>query len=264
MRVVLVRDVTDLRRRERALLTKDATIREIHHRVKNNLQTVAALLRMQSRRIGSEEARAALDEAVRRVAAIAVVHETLARAPGETVAFDDVADRLVAMAADTAAALDVGGIRREGSFGTLPTDVATPLAMALTELLQNAVEHGLKAGAPDRGDAGTVVLSVARTPGSLVVHVDDDGAGLPARVRRRRARRAGAADRAHPRRGGPVRPAGGGPAARRPGRPGRRPAAVARVIGPGTRPSPAHRGGPGSAVVVRRCASRRGRAAGGA
>ena len=73
--LILVRDVTELRRRERELMTKDATIREIHHRVKNNLQTVAALLRLQARRLRAPEARAALDEAVRRVGSIAVVHE---------------------------------------------------------------------------------------------------------------------------------------------------------------------------------------------
>ncbi|MBN9325700.1 MAG: histidine kinase N-terminal domain-containing protein, partial [Cellulomonas sp.] len=75
--VLLCRDVSELRRRERELITKDATIREIHHRVKNNLQTVAALLRLQSRRVGSDEAREALGEAERRVATIALVHETL-------------------------------------------------------------------------------------------------------------------------------------------------------------------------------------------
>ena len=75
--LVLVHDVTELRRRERQLVGKDATIREIHHRVKNNLQTVAALLRLQARRMGVPEARAALEESVRRVSSIAVVHETL-------------------------------------------------------------------------------------------------------------------------------------------------------------------------------------------
>src|ERR1051325_1715200 len=81
--LVLVRDVTELRRRERELLTKEATIREIHHRVKNNLQTVAALLRLQARRLSAPEARAALQEAVRRVGSIAIVHETLSHAPEE-------------------------------------------------------------------------------------------------------------------------------------------------------------------------------------
>ena len=75
--LVLLRDVTELRRRERELITKDATIREIHHRVKNNLQTVAALLRLQARRMDSARAGSALEEAVRRVGSIAIVHETL-------------------------------------------------------------------------------------------------------------------------------------------------------------------------------------------
>jgi two-component sensor histidine kinase len=75
--IVLVRDVTDLRMQEQTLITKDATIREIHHRVKNNLQTVAALLRIQSRRTKSVEARTALQDAERRVSSIAVVHDTL-------------------------------------------------------------------------------------------------------------------------------------------------------------------------------------------
>ena len=77
--LVLCRDVTEVRRRERELMTKDATIREIHHRVKNNLQTVAALLRLQARRIGPGEGRGALEEAVRRVGSIALVHETLSQ-----------------------------------------------------------------------------------------------------------------------------------------------------------------------------------------
>ena len=81
--LILVRDVTDLRRRDRELVTKDATIREIHHRVKNNLQTVAALLRLQARRMDNESARLALEEAVRRVGSIAIVHETLSQAVEE-------------------------------------------------------------------------------------------------------------------------------------------------------------------------------------
>jgi len=60
--VILCRDVTELRRRELELMTKDATIREIHHRVKNNLQTVSALLRLQSRRMTTDEARQGLEQ----------------------------------------------------------------------------------------------------------------------------------------------------------------------------------------------------------
>jgi two-component sensor histidine kinase len=81
--IVLCRDVTELRHQERELITKDATIREIHHRVKNNLQTVASLLRIQARRSHSDEARESLSQAMRRVEAIAVVHDTLSEGLAE-------------------------------------------------------------------------------------------------------------------------------------------------------------------------------------
>ncbi len=174
--LVLLRDVSDLRRRDRELVTKDATIREIHHRVKNNLQTVAALLRLQARRIDSVEAKLALEEAVRRVGSIAIVHETLSQEVLDEVAFDEIADRLGAMVTDVGARADRIVVRREGSFGILPNESATALAMVLTELLQNAVEHGYP------GDAlgGSITVEPRRLAGRLRVTVDDDGVGLPA------------------------------------------------------------------------------------
>ncbi|MDL4771968.1 MULTISPECIES: sensor histidine kinase [Thermomonosporaceae] len=141
--IVLCRDVTELRWRDRELMTKDATIREIHHRVKNNLQTVAALLRLQARRLRIPEGRAALDEAVRRVGSIAIVHETLSLTPDELIDFDDIADRVITMAGEVSTPETRVTPKRTGSFGVLPAEIATPLAMALTELLQNALEHGL-------------------------------------------------------------------------------------------------------------------------
>jgi len=93
--IVLLHNITELRNRDRALITKDATIKEIHHRVKNNLQTVSALLRLQSRRVEDPVASAALSEAVRRVASIALVHETLSNQSTESVEFDQVFDQIV-------------------------------------------------------------------------------------------------------------------------------------------------------------------------
>ena len=176
--LVLVRDVTELRRRERELMTKDATIREIHHRVKNNLQTVAALLRLQARRLRAPEARAALDEAVRRVGSIAVVHETLSHAPEEVVDFDDIADRVAMMAGEVSAA-EVRVIPKiTGSFGQLSAAVATPLAMVLTELLQNALQHGFS-GPQAAREQGLIEVVVVREPDRLTVTVADTGVGLP-------------------------------------------------------------------------------------
>jgi len=172
--LVLLRDVTEVRRRDRQIMGKDATIREIHHRVKNNLQTVAALLRMQARRMTDPAAEAALQESVRRVASIAVVHETLSLALEENVAFDDIADKVLAMCAEVATTGAPVQVVRSGTFGILAADVATPLSMVLTELVQNAVEHAY----PD-GQQGRIDVLVAREDHQLVVEVLDDGAGLP-------------------------------------------------------------------------------------
>ena len=172
--LVLVRDVTDVRRRDRALLTKDATIREIHHRVKNNLQTVAALLRLQARRMTEPAARAALEESVRRVSSIAVVHETLAGSREDVVDVDDVLDQVLPMLGDLATIGQAARTVRIGRFGELPAATATPLVMVLAELLQNAAEHAFPDGRP-----GTIELIAERTGDDLVVRVRDNGQGLP-------------------------------------------------------------------------------------
>ena len=172
--LVLVRDVTDVRQRDRALLTKDATIREIHHRVKNNLQTVAALLRLQARRMTEPAARAALEESVRRVASIAVVHETLAGSREDVVDVDDVLDQVLPMLGDLTSIGPAARTRRIGSLGELPAATATPLVLAVTELLHNAAEHAF----PD-AEPGAIELVAERDGDDLVVRVRDDGRGLP-------------------------------------------------------------------------------------
>ncbi|MBX3099018.1 MAG: histidine kinase N-terminal domain-containing protein [Salinibacterium sp.] len=172
--IVLCRDATEIRHQERELITKDATIREIHHRVKNNLQTVASLLRIQARRTHSDVAREALGQAMRRVAAIAVVHDTLSEGLNQNVDFDVVFDRVLMLIAEVASSHNTT-VRptSTGSFGTLPSEYATPLALALTELVTNAVEHGL-AGRAD----GEVEIVAQRTDDLLTVKVRDNGVGL--------------------------------------------------------------------------------------
>ncbi len=173
--IILVRDVTEVRHQEQELITKDATIREIHHRVKNNLQTVASLLRIQARRARSDDSREALTQAMRRVAAIAVVHDTLSEGLSQIVDFDDVVDRVLLLVAEVAAGhTTTVHPKRVGKFGSLPSQYATPLALALTELVTNAVEHGLQ----DRAD-GEVELRAKRRDDHLTVRVRDNGVGLP-------------------------------------------------------------------------------------
>ena len=172
--IILCRDVSELRHQEQELITKDATIREIHHRVKNNLQTVASLLRIQARRTHSEEAREALTQAMRRVASIAVVHDTLSEGLTQQVDFDDVFARVLKLVAEVAAAPNTRArTKSTGHFGVLPSAYATPLALALTELVTNAVEHGLA------GQEGEVTIDAVRSEDHLDVSVRDTGHGLP-------------------------------------------------------------------------------------
>ena len=173
--IILSRDITQLRLRDREMITKDATIREIHHRVKNNLQTVASLLRIQGRRTRSDAAKDALNQAMRRVAAIAVVHDTLSEGLSQNVDFDVVFERVLLLVAEVASGTnDVVKPISEGKFGILPSEYATPLALVLTELVTNAVEHGLAGKAN-----GKVVISAKRTKNTLRVSVRDNGGGLP-------------------------------------------------------------------------------------
>ena len=169
--IVLIHNITELRNRDRALLTKDATIKEIHHRVKNNLQTVSALLRLQSRRVTDPIASSALDEAVRRVASIALVHETLSNQSSEFVEFDLVLDQIIKNA------LDLNprsiGYKKIGEFGSFDSKTATALSLVITELIHNALEHGLS----ETGDQ--LMVEISKNGDQYLVSVCDNGSGLP-------------------------------------------------------------------------------------
>lgn len=170
--VILTRDVSEVRRREQELMTKDATIREIHHRVKNNLQTVSALLRLQSRRSGQTVVKEALAEAERRVQTIATVHEALSQNVDESVSFDEVARSVVRLSGAVSSTDHAVEVVTTGNFGTLKATQAQALATVLNELVANSVEHGLKSG------NGHVYVDATRNGESLVVTVSDDGEGF--------------------------------------------------------------------------------------
>ena len=177
--VVLLRDVSDLRQLNRLVLNKEAAVREVHHRVKNNLQTISSLLRLQARRSDEHETVMALQEAERRVRSIAVVHEVLSREPGEEVVFDEIVRSIVLLVEDTVLALHPVEIVVNGELGTLPTDLATPLALALTELLTNAVEHAfIDFGGPENEHVGIVTLDLSLEGDNAVAEIRDNGRGL--------------------------------------------------------------------------------------
>jgi two-component sensor histidine kinase len=177
--VVLLRDISELRRRDLLLLSKDATIREIHHRVKNNLQTISSLLRLPGRRRASREARTAIEESVRRIRSIALVHEILSREAGDDVPFVDIVRPIVSMVADMITSEHPIRFDVDGDGGVLPAGVATPLAVVLNELLQNAVDHAYPPEVDLTGVPGRVRVAIERNGRSLRLWVTDDGVGLP-------------------------------------------------------------------------------------
>ncbi|MDO4254157.1 MAG: histidine kinase N-terminal domain-containing protein [Kocuria sp.] len=183
--IVLCRDVSELRRREREVSSKDATIRETHHRVKNSLQTVAALLRMQTRRATSEEEKRGLAQAMGRVDTVAMVHDALSETPEGAVDFDAYFARQLRTIVELAAADAHVDAVLEGNFGEIPGHMVTPLALVLNEVVTNAVEHGLAGGGgtvkvtASRRSVGTAVVTRRGPVEELVVVVQDDGVGLP-------------------------------------------------------------------------------------
>jgi two-component system, sensor histidine kinase PdtaS len=140
---------------------------EIHHRVKNNLQTVASLLRLQARSADADP-RKALEDSVNRILAIAAVHEVLTERRDEEVELRELLDRLRAMLVQgLAAGKDV---HAELESVPLAGSRATALALVFSELLQNALEHG--------GDE--VRIELARRNGDVVLAIADDGGGIDA------------------------------------------------------------------------------------
>jgi len=163
-------------RKEQELKVKSAMIQEIHHRVKNNLQTITALLRLQSRRVESEEATTALKEAGGRIMSVAVVHEFLSKDESSIINIQEVCKRImqefVQGTLDPMRKIELK-LEGEGQF-LLPAQQATSCALIVNELIQNAVDHGL-----EHRDEGTVIVRLLQTEDSMSIEIEDDGQGLP-------------------------------------------------------------------------------------
>jgi len=175
--LTVVRDISELRDRDRLLLTKDATINEIHHRVKNNLQTISSLLRLQARRLESNETRTALEEAVRRIRSIAVVHEILSHRSGDEVPFSEVAQTLMQVVRDAlvepSRPID---FTVESSDTVLPAAMTTSLAVVLSELLQNTIDHAFPSDSPGPRE---VTVNFRVQSDVVELSVSDTGIGFP-------------------------------------------------------------------------------------
>lgn len=174
---LLIRDDTEARARERELAVQATMIKELHHRVKNDLQTVASLLRMQARRAQTPETKSALSEAVNRILSVAVIHEFLSVQDTRAINIREVAQRIIAQM--QASRLDPEQQIRmtlEGPNIYLPARQATSCALVINELLQNALEHGYDARTPN----GTISLTFEDQGDAVRLVVHDDGRALPA------------------------------------------------------------------------------------
>jgi two-component sensor histidine kinase len=173
--LLMIHDETEVRHKERELKVKSAMIQEIHHRVKNNLQIIAGLLRMQGRRSESEEVRRALDDSVARILSVAVVHEFFSQQEARVINIKDVSQRIVSHTRQGILQPDKRiRLTLSGPSIYLPAQQATTCALVINELLQNAVEHGY-----ERKPGGTISVNLQDNGNSVVIAVADDGQGLP-------------------------------------------------------------------------------------
>jgi two-component sensor histidine kinase len=174
--IVAIQDVTDELRKEQELKIKTAMIQEIHHRVKNNLQTIAAMLRLQARRSQTPEVVDQLRESVGRILSIAVVHEFLSHDENAAINIHEVSNRILAEIRN--GVLDHTrpiNLTLEGTRTfTLPAQQATSCALIINELVQNAVGHGFEGRTE-----GTIVVRLSEQGDSLYIEIQDDGRGLP-------------------------------------------------------------------------------------
>lgn len=173
--MVTVHDATEARDKERELKAKLAMIQEVHHRVKNNLQAIASLLRLQARRADSGEVNQALLESVNRILSVAVVHEFLSCNSASVINLRDIAQRIAdQMSQSVVVSSKSIQFRVAGPGIYLSPQQATVCALIINELLQNAVEHGY-----EHRRKGTVTIRLTDDGEWVSIDVADDGADLP-------------------------------------------------------------------------------------
>jgi len=174
-RVVVIEDLTEVRKKDKELLVKSAVIQEIHHRVKNNLQTIASLLRLQSRRSKSPEVKAALKESVNRILSISVVHEFLSQQDAERIDVIEVTRNILDLVAQNMLPPDFQLERRFiGPDIILPSEQASNLALIVNEIILNSIEHAFEGRSH-----GLIGLAGSRTETAYFLDLYDDGAGIP-------------------------------------------------------------------------------------
>jgi two-component sensor histidine kinase len=169
--VISFHDITDLRKKEQELNAQSTVIREIHHRVKNNLQNVAALLRLQMRRSESDVVKAEFAASVNRIISIAMVHEVFAYQNSDSVNLLVLCQRILRGLLETSASPDqIIETHVEGQSLFVSCSQAVPLALVINELLTNSFKHGVRFV-----EKGLIILTLTETNGLVQLSVRDNG-----------------------------------------------------------------------------------------
>lgn len=158
------------------LVTNTAVVREMHHRIKNNLQTVAMLMQLQLGDADRLDTREVLQTNIHRIRSIAAVHEILSEKGFRLVDVKDVLQRITYATGETMIHPEQSlTIRVFGEAITLPSKPATAIALVVNELVQNSLEHAFA----DRTAVGQIDISLGRSPEEIIIIVRDNGRGLP-------------------------------------------------------------------------------------
>lgn len=171
--MMIIKDITDQKAIEKELITKSMAMREIHHRVKNNLQTIASLLRLQSRRIMSQEAKKALDESINRVISIAVTHEILAQNGVDEVDIRTILERVMCNAVSIPYEECSINLKITGGTFEISSDLATSIALVVNELVQNSMQYAF-VGRKE----GLIEINIEKGIMYSSIVVKDDGVGF--------------------------------------------------------------------------------------
>ncbi|MBL8968582.1 MAG: PAS domain-containing protein [Spirochaetaceae bacterium] len=173
--LLVSRDITESKRRDEqiraSLREKEILLKEIHHRVKNNMQVISSLIQLQSYTLESERDRELLAETQSRIRAMAQLHELLYRSPD--LASIDAAEYLRSVVEELALGHDAPGLRFAAEPIRLGLDEAVPLGLIANELLLNAIKY-----AYPEGTRGPIEAKLSRKGGDLVLRVSDEGRGL--------------------------------------------------------------------------------------
>ena len=189
---LVLQDKTELRKRDQELLVKNSVIKEVHHRVKNNLQSVAGLLRMQSRRSGSDDVKQALQDSIHRIESMALVHEIVSNFDEDYVALRSIIEELWRLLRQ-----GLGSSEQRIDMEYIGEDIimsshkASYVSLVLNELFSNLFKHAFK----DRME-GQVQVEVREVMDQenrdmLNIIITDTGCGLPENFEDTRQRRLG-------------------------------------------------------------------------